>query len=61
MNTVQPKECPFCKSGLNFVMDTIAGHWVRCSACGATGPNAKNREEAIDKWNKAPREENDEP
>lgn len=52
--------CPFCKHAVEVVDDAareFSHHentsWVECFNCGATGPRAESREEAITAWNRA--------
>lgn len=46
-----PNQCPFC--GLTVVFPLHRGTWqCVCQACGAEGPLAQTREEAIHKWEK---------
>ena len=56
----KPLPCPFCKSGALYAdrspVDIDARWQVICQGCGATGPLAKTKREAIAKWNAAPRE-----
>lgn len=47
---VEIKEpCPFCGS----TDIRVVGSKVECWNCGATGPDAFNKEEAIDWWNES--------
>lgn len=58
--TTELKPCPFCRyPNLDFV-ETVSSttlQSVSCSNCGALGPCARNRQDAADKWNSAPRPE----
>lgn len=50
------KPCPFCGServGMNHPLD--GGCHVICSKCGSEGSLALGKEEAVEKWNEAPR------
>lgn len=52
------KPCPFCEGKTVSIYDyqnyyTLPYHWrVKCDKCGAEGPIADSKEEAIDAWNK---------
>jgi hypothetical protein len=55
------KPCPFCRctnerSELPVVsyprMHGFYNWYVRCLNCGAAGPDAPSRDEAVEKWNK---------
>ena len=48
------KPCPFCGSKDLYVRDN-SGHYVACKNCDAYGPYGKEDEEAIERWNSAPR------
>ena len=50
------KPCPFCGSKDLYVRDN-SGHYVACKNCDAYGPYGKDDEEAIKRWNSAPRKE----
>jgi len=49
------KECPFCGSGnVSAVTEDDYGlYWwvVACGECDAVGPRARDRDEAVKKWN----------
>lgn len=51
--------CPFCGSDSLEPTYSIAAnrHYVACNDCDADGPIARSEEEAIEKWDKAPRHE----
>jgi Lar family restriction alleviation protein len=52
--------CPFCGGGKNKIVNRYTpslGFYVYCCNCETAGPRGRNREEAIAKWNAAPREE----
>lgn len=51
------KPCPFCGSDALFVSERNSKSYVRCGKCYAYGPDGKNKEEAIERWNSAPRKE----
>lgn len=57
------KPCPFCE-GDDVQIDNIMRAdpwWVACKGmnCRCYGPNGNTREEAIKKWNAAPRRKKD--
>ena len=51
------KPCPFCENDALFVSERNNKSYVRCGKCYAYGPDGKDKEEAIERWNAAPREE----
>ena len=53
----QIKPCPFCGSDDLSVLGSINKSYVRCGKCYAYGPDGKDNEEAIERWNAAPRKE----
>jgi len=51
------KRCPFCNSGDIVPNQTLASvkskprvYWLNCNGCGATGPDRKTLNQAINKW-----------
>lgn len=53
----QIKPCPFCGNDALFVSERNSKSYVRCGKCYAYGPDGKDKEEAIERWNAAPRKE----
>ena len=53
----QIKPCPFCGSDDLSVPEWSNKSYVQCGKCHAHGPDGKDREEAIERWNAAPRKE----
>lgn len=49
------KPCPFCGSDYLSAPEWSNKSYVRCGKCHAHGPDGKDREEAIERWNAAPR------
>lgn len=54
--------CPFCGKLRSDMLETLASaktkdlkHWVFCCECGASGPLADTKYEAVEKWNLASR------
>lgn len=49
--------CPFCATDTAPTAIRIGGdcYYVQCGHCGASGPNAKTREEAFVEWEKGDR------
>ena len=47
------KPCPFCGSSAEINRPLL--WFARCTNCGAHGPLAGSEDEAIEKWNEAPR------
>lgn len=45
--------CPFCYSSDVFMDRDNGSQIVTCNSCTARGPEAQNKEEAINKWNEA--------
>ncbi len=44
--------CPFCQGkDLSVELNGQATDWVRCNACGCTGPVADGENRAIERWN----------
>lgn len=57
--TEKLEPCPFCGRSGQLVGDRLVS-WVRCSPggkCGAEGPIAPTREEAVRLWNRRPQKE----
>lgn len=51
------KACPFCGNE-KATADSFGNvFFVKCEGCNACGPDEKNEEEAIERWNSAPRKE----
>jgi Lar family restriction alleviation protein len=52
---MKPSKCPFCKNSNKLTTDNqVAGKaFVWCLNCGAMGPNAESKQEAIKLWNQA--------
>lgn len=53
----QIKPCPFCGSE-NLSVGSFE-NYIKCKNCGAAGPDGSTLNEAFDKWNAAPRKEDD--
>ena len=51
VETAQPNDCPFCRVGDVEMNGTYKSFWVKCMNCGALGPDANGRTEAIKLWN----------
>lgn len=51
------KPCPFCGSDYLSAPEWSNKSYVQCGKCHAHGPDGKDREEAIERWNSAPRKE----
>lgn len=51
------KPCPFCGSDDLCVLELSDNSCVRCRRCYSYGPNGKDEENAIERWNAAPRKE----
>lgn len=51
------KPCPFCGSDDLAVLELSDNSCVRCRKCYSYGPNGKDEENAIERWNSAPRKE----
>ena len=52
----KPLRCPFCHADGCDVDGSRRALWVFCGTCGAEGPFAQSKRDAIAKWNAAPRE-----
>lgn len=54
MAELKPLNCPFCnRNGALYVEQETEEQWfVMCCDCGAAGPYAQTKEQAIDAWNK---------
>lgn len=59
---MKPRPCPFCAhASIRFkalrTRASFAGHGniyaytCECEACGATGPNAQDENQAVERWN----------
>ena len=48
---MNPIECPFCGGAAGDPEEIIGIYAVRCLECGANGPVARTRTEAIKGWN----------
>ena len=53
----QIKPCPFCGSDDLCVLELSDNSCVRCRKCYSYGPNGKDEENAIERWNSTPRKE----
>lgn len=51
------KPCPFCGSDDLCVLELSNKSYVRCGKCYSYGPDGKDKDEAIERWNSAPRKE----
>lgn len=51
------KACPFCGNEKANADSFGNVFFVKCEGCNACGPDGKNEEEAIERWNSAPRKE----
>lgn len=51
------KACPFCGNEKANADSFGNVFFVKCEGCNACGPDGKNEEEAIERWNAAPRKE----
>ena len=51
------KPCPFCGSDNLSALELSNKSYVRCGKCYSYGPDGKDKEEAIERWNSAPRKE----
>ena len=51
------KPCPFCGNEDLAVLELSDNSCVRCRKCYSYGPNGKDEENAIERWNSAPRKE----
>lgn len=57
-----PKACPFCqKQDTKIMLDRQHGQYVQCLTpdCMASGPYGKDQQEAVEKWDKAERNAED--
>jgi Lar family restriction alleviation protein len=54
MAELKPLDCPFCNhNGALYVEQETEEQWfVMCCDCGAAGPYAQTKEQAISAWNK---------
>lgn len=53
----QIKPCPFCGSNDLSVLELSNKSYVRCGKCYVYGPDGKDKEEAIERWDSALRKE----
>lgn len=51
------KACPFCGNEKANAHSFGNVFYLKCEGCNACGPDGKNEEEAIERWNSAPRKE----
>lgn len=56
IETAEIKPCPFC-AATELHVGRGAVVWVVCWNCGACGPQMNADWQAVDAWNKAPRED----